>query len=98
MHKLLIVVAVVVLSIVVGVAWYFSATEVVSKTKVIAWKEIETETDIIIIPEDSSVGIPINSRKFIFIMEDGSEVEVSKKDFVTYNVGDLYTYTVRQWK
>jgi len=99
LYWILMIVSIAVATTIGVTLWYFSASKVINVTDRIGWKFVETETDIIVVVgDDGGVGIPLNSRNFVFIMENGKELEVSKKEFLQYEVGDYFTYQERVWK
>ena len=81
-----------------GITCYFSVTKQIEVTSTIDYKYVDTGTDIIFVPSDGGVGIPVTIKNFMFVMDNGDEVEVSKGNFVKYDVGDSFTYKKRVWR
>lgn len=72
--------------------------QTVERTSVIAEKYAYKDTIITVNPDDSSIGIPIKTMKYMFIMENGDEIQVEKTDYLQYEEGDNFTYLITIWK
>ena len=97
LNKTVIIVLAIIIASVSIICWYFTSTEVVTKTSIISWKYIDSDT----YTSGGYEGVPVTSTnidRWMFLMENGDEVSVSSSCFANFNVGDEYTYEARVWK